>query len=150
TPHVQLQFNREPAPGFADGQPVNYLNDPVLSWHPLKAKNYKASLINTTGTEFDVNMASGHNILATLRREEGQYIMERGIVGLHPEVAKNTLKAQKVGWLVTLLKNKRLVGTQTRSQLIAFEKMSDRARLAQAQPGFVWLELETRDGRKLE
>jgi hypothetical protein len=152
TPHVKLQFkNGDDAPGFAFGQPVNYLSEAVLSWHPLTATDYMASLMNTRATRFNVKLAPGQNLLTTLRREEGKFIMERGVVGLQPEVGKNNcLKAQKEDWLVTLLKNKNPFGTESRSQLVAFEKTSDRGRIEQVHPGFVWLELEGKDGIKPE
>ena len=153
-PLVQLRHKGKIVPGFEFGRPVDYAFDKALEWNPaLDRGDYQAGILRSSSGEFDVNMASGHNIFAVLKSpENNKYVLERGVLGLQPEVSgKGFLKERKGDWLVTLLKDKKPFGDEVRQQLIAFEKaVPETGPIRQSQPGFVWLELETQDGVKLE
>ena len=151
-PRVRLQHNGIDAKGFDDGREVNFKSDAVLAWRPaLERNDYQASIRDSSGPETDVRMSPGHNIFSILKRTENKFLFERGILGLQPEVERNSaLKQQKRDWLVTLMNNQHPVGTDSRSQLISFEKTSDLGKLRQIPPGFVWLEVETQAGNKVE
>ncbi len=142
-PRVQLKFRGNTEPGFEVGRPVNYKSDGILAWQPaLNRNDYQASMLNRSSAEFDVKMALGHNLFATLERKENKFILKRGVVGAQPEVDRRY--AEKKGdWLVTLLKNERPFGVDARRQLIAFEKTKlEVGSIRQVFPGFVWLELD--------
>jgi hypothetical protein len=155
TPHIQIKRGKEIVAKFNDGQPVNYRSTGSLTWHPLQRDDYQVRLLNSGGPASDLKQSPGDNLFATVRRADNKFILERGIVGNQPEVERNRclqeVRGDKKDWLVTLLQNQKSIRDDSRSQLIAFEKMTlDSGSIRQTYPGFVWLEVQTPDGRSSE
>ena len=150
-PRLVLQLDGRPAPGHAKGEPVNFPGDLALNWSDVRPNTFRARISRTFGRDIAVELAAGHNLFALLKRGEKDYYLERGVLGRQPEIRNHKAMPsprEQAGWLASLLDNHSSL-TNKLTQVAILEKMQvEKDRLRQSHPGFTWLEVTDKDGKR--
>ena len=150
-PRIELRLEGKIVDGFAGGQPVNYPGDLALKWTDVRPDTFRARLPRTFGKDIAVELSAGHNLYAVLKRKEKDVYLERGLVGAQRELHENKnmlLPREKDGWLVSLLENHNSLNNKLSQVLLLEKKDIENDAIRQTHPGFVWLDLNTLDGRR--
>lgn len=150
-PRFELRLNGNVVDGFELGQPVNYPDDLALKWTDVRPNLFRARLPRSLNKEIGIDLPPGQNLFTLLKRQEKVFFLERGLLGLQREFKENKnipLPVQRDGWLVSLVENHNNLSNRL-SQTIVLEKTEiERDLIRQTNPGFVWLELTSRDGKR--